>query len=550
MMKKTAYFATTLIILAMVLGIGGNRAFGAWSSIIGIPDPPFGINENAPAIPSLWTSNVNGFYYVQEGGSNSGNGYPGNPRGQIPSTLSAGSVVIVAGTYNVNHANNPITCNGTAANPVYIRGLDNTQRPTITQKWIVSGSYYVIEYINAIWANSSGNGKLNFSGDHGVVRHCDFRGDTNTGVGGVNPNGSYHVIYDCFLHDFGDVNASFDQDNHGIAIGSNTHHIWIVYNEIARCSGDGIQINAGSAGAQASTHHIYFGRNKTHHNKQTGMWCKQADDVIFSQNESYGHRLSGSSQGDGAGGQYGPTYLWVIFNDLYDNESGIRFASTSGLGSNGDRFIIGNKIHNIHKVTSAYDTSDSWESAAIGIWNSSNTYIIGNTIWDVDAGINSPSNGAFHIHNNIFDVNSVSGANQIWIYESATANASTMDYNLFMGSGRIRWGSSSTTITLSTFKSTYPTKGQHALSTSDAKFVSPGTGDFHLASGSPAIDTAAAHAAYDTFFTRYGIDIKKDLDGVVRPQGSNWDIGAYEGAGSGGPPPTYQPLAPTNLRIQ
>jgi hypothetical protein len=33
---------------------------------------------------------------------------------------------------------------------------------------------------------------------------------------------------------------------------------------------------------------------------------------------------------------------------------------------------------------------------------------------------------------------------------------------------------------------------------------------------------------YDTFYNIYGIDIKFEYNGNVRPQGSGWDIGAYE----------------------
>jgi hypothetical protein len=35
-------------------------------------------------------------------------------------------------------------------------------------------------------------------------------------------------------------------------------------------------------------------------------------------------------------------------------------------------------------------------------------------------------------------------------------------------------------------------------------------------------------SVYATFQAKYGIDISKDRDGVSRPQGGAWDIGAYE----------------------
>ena len=57
--------------------------------------------------------------------------------------------------------------------------------------------------------------------------------------------------------------------------------------------------------------------------------------------------------------------------------------------------------------------------------------------------------------------------------------------------------------------------GSHNLK-ADPRFVNPTTGDYHLATGSPAID-AGTNAGVTT-----------DLDGVTRPQGSGHDIGAYE----------------------
>ena len=62
-----------------------------WTPPIGIPVPPFGITQVAPPLPNPWTSNVSGFYYVREGGTNTGNGYPTNPRNDIPRTLPAGN---------------------------------------------------------------------------------------------------------------------------------------------------------------------------------------------------------------------------------------------------------------------------------------------------------------------------------------------------------------------------------------------------------------------------------------------------------------------------
>jgi hypothetical protein len=49
-----------------------------------------------------------------------------------------------------------------------------------------------------------------------------------------------------------------------------------------------------------------------------------------------------------------------------------------------------------------------------------------------------------------------------------------------------------------------------------------------LQSSSSAIDNGALSAAYQKFYDQYKIDISKDINGISRPIGAGWDIGAYE----------------------
>jgi hypothetical protein len=52
---------------------------------------------------------------------------------------------------------------------------------------------------------------------------------------------------------------------------------------------------------------------------------------------------------------------------------------------------------------------------------------------------------------------------------------------------------------------------------SDAKFVNPAAGDFHLQSISPAVNQGVTLA-----------DVPDDMDGQARPGGTAYDIGADE----------------------
>ena len=72
--------------------------------------------------------------------------------------------------------------------------------------------------------------------------------------------------------------------------------------------------------------------------------------------------------------------------------------------------------------------------------------------------------------------------------------------------------------------------------TVDPKFVNPGAGDFHLASGSPAIDAGSTESTSRGF--------RLDFDGRAVPAGAGVDIGAFErSTAAPAPSPTPAPQA-------
>ena len=178
---------TLLLLLLSVMSFSG-RAFGAWDPIIGIPQPPFGVNETAPSSPSPWTTETAGFYYVCAdcaGATDSGRTYgtPSAPRATIPRTLPAGSVVELRGTYAQNHTSpNNIVLNGTAGSPVFIRGNSPSDRPTILGGWEISGSYFILENLEfSSPSTTASNIGLALGANYAALRNSELHGSLNDG---------------------------------------------------------------------------------------------------------------------------------------------------------------------------------------------------------------------------------------------------------------------------------------------------------------------------------------------------------------------------------
>lgn len=531
----------------------------AWHAPIGIPDPGFGILERAPARPAGWPSTpVPGNYCIDNThpnatDTNNTHGTPDRPRLTFPGNmwdLGPGSLVeIHGGPYDkmswVRHAS------GTAASPAFIHGTDFGNKVKIRNGMRLEDSSYLI-FENIDWdgnfSEGQGNGvRIIGEGDHLCIRNCEFQDVEAAGstcAVGITPAGgktiSGVVIYNNLFRDCGDWTREDDVDSHGVAPNlwgrdstAELKNIWVIDNEFYHLSGNGVQVNAGNwTESFKYLHHVYIGRNIGHHNRQAPFWSKQASHVIMSQNRAYGSRKHGPQMGDGFGNQYNPSHVWYLYNEVYDCNYGFRQSDTTGGISHHPVFYIGNVIHDIHPEPGlSYSPTNAWRpGVAISLWHGDQSrYIINNTIYDVESGIQAIYPGPLLIDENI-----ITGINaeDAHISVSTTASASqtelyTSVLHLDGGGARIYWGSEGMYTSLADFQAAHPEQGTGAIELDPLlKFDVYGIG--MPDKGSPAVDTGIESLVYQYFEYLYGLDITMDWQGAPRPQSGNWDLGAIE----------------------
>ena len=402
--------------------------------IKGIPEPEFGINEAAPSMPSDWRQETLGFYYIdrqhsQATDTNNQYGTPQRPRRSIPGTLAAGSVVRISGEYDFppSATSSEIVGQGTVENPIFILGP-----AVVTRAVVIRGSYVVLENLEFADANgdlSEGHtGRIDIIGDadHIVLRNNNIQGnlanggvfigvrnaqpDTDGITDGSDPEARDIVIFNNQIHHNGDMQSS--SHIHGVHIGSYAHHVWIADNDIYSNGGDGVHINAGHIDLQHTTYQIYVGKNDVHDNKDSGLWTKQATDIVFSENLVYNHQKKAGTLGACVGYQFAPDNLWIMYNRLHDCTYGIGSSRDENQGVGTDVYMIGNNIHDIHG-----NGDDIYSSAGILVNGGRNTQVIGNVISQADAGINVPKIGTHYFGSNV--IADVAG-NHIAISESGT----------------------------------------------------------------------------------------------------------------------------------
>jgi len=529
---------------------------------IGIPDPGLWgtthpITSDAPARPNPWTTEQAGYYYIDfTSGTDTGRTYgtPSAPRATIPGTLSAGAYVEVHGIDDGSVERYMGGWSGTADNPIWIRGQSSDNKGVIRGNTVIrNADYVIIENIDFNGNNTFTKGGIVIQGaDYICVRNSNFRNYLYAGNAsgmGISPKAIYSdnndchdiILYNCNFEELGewDYTGSDDPDFHGFQPGGNpsescyTYNIWVLNSTFYHISGNGVQVTGRTQPADAPfCHNVYVGNNIGSYNRQASFWAKSSTDVIFSQNTAFGGRTHGPQPGTGLGWQYGTNRLWFLYNKTYDNQYGIRQSSTNAGANAWDAYIIGNKIYDCLEYNSTYNQSEDYSPGCGFACTSDNMtkYIIDNTIYNVNRGIASnPGAGAYIIKGNI--ISEIRDNDYQFHIPGDLASRSLANYNVLYDEThgmRVSWGGSIYNDLGSFFAAT---NNCDDCIDADPLFTDIDSDDFTLQELSPAIDANIEHDVYQTFYDRYGIDIRVDFNEVSRYQGANWDMGAFEYTG-------------------
>jgi hypothetical protein len=371
-----------------------------------------------------------------------------------------------------------------------------------------------------------------------VVRNCAVHAEglTISFGAGISGNGTDIVIYRNHIHDLW---RGADLDCHGIVPGAGSLRYWILENHIHGNSGDGVQ---ACHGCSPAPRWVYIGGNTIHDDRENAVDLKYVDDVVISRNVCYGYENASTSDGVAmvVGSDGAPNRPWIIGNTIHSSARGIRIEEVDSA------WIVGNQIFGID------------DGAIMLEKQGASLHIVNNTVHDADVFIDQFWQETFglHVRNNI--VSQMRGEAygcHMNIESNVVAGASTFENNLFFqseGPVVLNLGAGGNQANFERF-STTPDFDALPFGTGnrigDPLFADTSGADFSIEEGSAAVNTGSVVDVYETFEAMHGLNIRYDLDGTPRPQGSAWDIGAYEYSTSNQTARRERPGAASEIRV-
>jgi hypothetical protein len=530
--------------ILILLSVAACLPAVAYTPPIGIPNPQWGtlhpIDAQPPPEPSSWPGQptTNCYYidntHVLATDTNNPYGFPAKPRATIPATYASGARIEVhGGPYTGSQL--IMTFAGTEIAPCWFFGVNH---PIIQRETILKGAYVLFDgfRFNVSRRNIQMRPHSSSNLHHAVVRNCVFEGSgINDGfaacvaIYGTAGNRFHNiVIARNTIRDFGDDDASVENDYHGILCSQETDNVWVLENTVHHMGGDSIQIGTASIVDSARVTRIFAGGNVFHDNLENAIDIKEANDIVISGNHCYGFLPADTLGGVAIVIHNDPSGVWCLYNRVHAAGVGIQ---TTGSRST---WFIGNVIYDIHhNPAESWDPNSAYSSGAAMHMRSSNGGCAYNTLHDYDVGLQLPTGAAgYLVKGNIFANRVPKGGDDILVPVTSVAAITAIDYNCYTNMAVNHAGRDfmdPAAMLTSTGKET------HGIEVADIRFVDADNRNYSLRQDSPPVNagpTTETSSFLDDFRNRFGIDLRMDALAVTRPRGTAWDLGAYEYPGA------------------
>ncbi len=514
-------------------------------------------------------------YYVDNGGNDTNSGtdtaHPWQTIDKINAmTFTAGDSILFEGgqTFSGSLYLWNGNSSGTSGNPITISSY-GTGRATINsgtdtafyiestagmiiQNLILTGTTTPTAGTYGIFAynNLTGNTAVNYLKFHNLdISHYDIgimigaNPSDNSSSGFTNVEISNNILHDG-LNDGIELygsNQGHGFAQHTVLIDSNTVYNFVGKPSATTIGGNGILLGQTS-GATVQNNVVHdCGQNNTDNSGPVGIWAYDSTNITIQYNEVYNQKTNSNTDGDGFDFDGGTTNSVMQYNYSHNN-----YGAGFQMYAYSDALITTWNNNTVRYNISENDGTNNTNTSSILIGAKSamtNAYVYNNTVYNSRAagstlGLFGTSIGTMTgtISNNIFY--SASGAsfiNTIGTNPSSVTLAGNDYYN--SGTFSIKWGGT----TYSTFSAWQTAVGKEKISgsnvakTTNPLLVSPGTGGtvggyipgnltaYNLQSTSPMIDTGI------NLSSQFSITAgSQDYYGTTIPQGSGYELGAYE----------------------